>query len=420
MMKRFQAVAFILSLAVGVLVAPTPARAQQYTNRVLRACNAWGYSSTKFYAANGWESRELGWWQIPAGSIISVTVYTSNKQWSDYGYANQRAPIERWNNGAPLHVYSWDSGSSASVQRASSHWRQGKAKDKNGRIFSQTVQVSVSDYYRVWPGTRGYGTDYVTAWVKVYPAAGHAGYDADCVQFWRNDNHDNNIAFDTLDYAHGLAGDGQNCDTVFGGVLGRTCPADGNDPTGYMRDAYGWTAMKANPGAHAHDTCCTKSHAAITGVGADVCAGSGGYGEPKYPLDYAQSRPDLCSWEWDRAVECQNKGDCARWLYTDPAEGWAFGHDFAYTGGYRTAQWGSGSDGPSGTDIETSGYFYERTGAQGYKTGGTVSSAYALFDWACQGGYCDANQYELNPAWWSGNTCKCTSSSDTYRWGWIH
>ena len=91
--------------------------------------------------------------------------------------------------------------------------------------------------------------------------------------------------------------------------------------------------------------------------------------------------------------------------------------DFAAVGGYRTAQWFSGTDGPSGTDIETSGYFYESTGTQGYKTGGAVSGAYALFDWACTGGYCDANQYNLNPSGWAGNTCQCTSSSDAYRWG---
>lgn len=403
-------------LLLGLLMAPGAAVAQQYTPRVLAACDAWGYSSTKFYSAGGWERRELGWWNLPAGSIISVTVYTRNKQWSDYGYNNQRAPIERWNNGSPVHVWSWDTpGSNAPVQRSDFHWRQAKDKDKKGRILSQTVQVAQSDWYRVWPGTRGYGTDYVTAWVKVYPSAGHAGYDADCAQFWSTTNHDNVIAFGTLDYAHGMAGDGSNCDSP--PFNKETCLKDGSDPTGYLRDAYGWTAMKANPGAHAHDTCCTKSHAAVTGVAADVCAGSGAFLQSKDPLPLATSRAEYCSWEWDRAVECQNKEDCGRWFYTDPAEGWAFGHDFAATGGYRMAQWGSGSDGPSATDIETSGYFYESTGTQGYKTGGAVSSASALFDWACTGGYCDANQYSLNPSGWSANTCQCTSSSDAYRWG---
>lgn len=417
MTKRFSMAGLASGLALVLLLAAGGARAQMYTGRILEACDAWDSATTRFYAAGGWESRELGWWYIPAGSVISVTVYTKNKQWSDYGYANQRAPIERWNNGAPLQVYSWDSGANGPVQRASYHWRQAKDKDKKGRIFSQTVQVPAADYYRVWPGNRGYGTEYVTAWVKIYPAAGHSGYDPDCAQFWRSDNHDNEIAFSTLDYAHGMAGDGANCDSVIFNTP--TCLQDGGDPTGYLRDAYGWTAMKANPGAHAHDTCCTKSHAAVTGVAADVCAGSGAYFQSKEPLPNATARAEFCSWEWDRAVECQNKGDCARWFYTDPAEGWGFGHDFAYPGGYRIAQWGSWSDGPAGTDIETSGYFFEYAGAQGYKTGGAVPSASALYDWMCLGGFCDGNQYVLNPAGWSGNTCKCTSSSDAYRWGWI-
>jgi|GEM_PF-4563780 len=404
-------------LSLAACLTPMKSEAQQYTPHVLSACDAWASSNVKFYAAGGWERREQGWWHLPAGSIISVTVYTRNKQWSDYNYNNQRAPIERWNNGTPLHVYSWDSNTNAPVQRASHHWRQAKDKDKKGRLLSQTVQVAETDYYRVWPGNRGYGTEHVTAWVKIYPSAGHAGHDTDCVQFWRNDNHDNAIAFDTLDYAHGLAGDGSNCDSVIFNTS--TCLQDSGDPTGYLRDAYGWTAMKANPGAHAHDTCCTKSHAAVTGVGTDVCAGSGAYFQSKEPLPHATSRPEFCSWEWDRAVECQNKGDCARWIYTDPAEGWAFGHDFAFTGGYRVAQWGSGSDGPSGTDIETSGYFYESIGAQGYRTGGSVPSAQALFDWMCTGGYCDGNLYELNPWGWSGNTCKCTAPTETSRWGFL-
>jgi hypothetical protein len=412
MIRRFPTLALLAGLALGLLVVPS-AQAQQYPNRVLAACNAWGYASTKFYAAGGWERRELGWWHIPAGSVISVTVYSKNKQWSDTGYRNQRAPIERWNNGAPLHVYSWDSGGNA--VHGSAHWQQGKDKDKRDRILSQTLRVPVTDYYRVWPGNRGYGTEHITAWVKVYPAAGHSGHDPDCVQYWRGDNHDNDVAFRTLDYAHGMAGDGANCDAIFFGWVAKTCLQDGGDPTGFLRDAYGWTAMKANPGAHAHDTCCTKSHASVTGVAADVCAGSGAYGTSKDPLPNASSRAEYCSWEWDRAVDCQGKGDCARWLWTDPSEGWAFGHDFASTSYYTTS-----STGPGGTSIPMNGSYYHRTGTQGYKTGGVEPSAQALFDWMCQGGFCEGNQYELNPAWWDGAHCKCTSASDTVRWGWIH
>ncbi|XXF77065.1 hypothetical protein P2318_29025 [Myxococcaceae bacterium GXIMD 01537] len=417
MSKKVQVLALSACLALGLLVIPTPALAQQYTNRVLNACNAWGYGSTAFYADGGWQRREMGWWYIPAGSVISVTVYTKNKQWSDYGYHNQRAPIEAWNNGSPLQVYSWDE--SSNIATGAFHWRQGKDKDKKDRILSQTIRVPTTDYYRVWPGNRGYGTEHITAWVKVYPAEGHAGYDPDCVQFWRTDNHDNAVAFSTLDYGHGMAGDGQNCDAVLFGWVAKTCLQDGADPTGFMRDAYGWTVMKANPGAHAHDTCCTKSHAAVTGVAANVCAGSGAYFTSKDPLPNATVRTDLCRWEWDRAADCQGKGDCAPWFWTDPAEGWGFGHDFAYTS-YYTAQLFSGSDGPGGTNIETSGYYFSRTGAQGYKTGGAVSSEYALFDWMCQGGYCDGNQYELNPAWWDGAHCRCSSSSGAYRWGAVY
>ena len=416
MKTRLSAAAFLTCLALGLLVAPPAARAQQYTARVLNTCSASNYATTKFYASGGWQSRQLGWWQLPAGAIISTTVYTQNKAWSDASYKNQRAVIERWNGGSPLHVYSWDSSGNAPTLRTSAHWRQGKDKDKKGRIFSQTVQVATADQYRVMVGNRGYGTEYVTAWVKIYMPSGSTGYDADCAQFWRTDNHDNNVAFDTLDYAHGLAGDGANCDAPAFGIV-YTCLQNGNDPTGFLRDTYGWTAMKANPGAHGHDTCCTKSHAAVTGVAADVCAGSGGYFSSREPLPNSTVQDGYCSWEWDRAGDCQNKSDCGSWLYTDPAEGWAFGHDFAYTNGYRTAQWGSGSDGPGGTDIAVSGYYYERTGAQGYKTGGASSSSYALHDWACTGGFCVDNQYELNPWGWAGNTCKCTSSSNTSRWG---
>lgn len=413
---RFPHLALCLGLALGVLTAPLSARAQQYTGRILNACNAWQSSTVKFYAANAWERRELGWYYLPAGSVISVTVYSSNVDASYPSYRNQRAPIERWNNGAPVLVYSYDTSNNEYVQQAVTHWDQGKQKDKKDRIMSQTVRVAVQDWYRVWPGNRGYGNDYITAWVKVYPSSG-TGYDADCVQYWRYDNHDNYRAFSTLDYAHGMAGDGANCDAVIFNTP--TCIQDSAYPTGYLRDAYGWTAMKANPGAHAHDTCCTKSHVAVTGVAADVCAGSDAYFQSKDPYPNSTSRQDFCRWEWDRAVDCQNKSDCARWFYTDPAEGWAFGHDFAYTD-YWTAQPFSTSDGPGGTEIVQNGYYFDRTGAQGYKTGGAVSSAYALFDWMCQGGYCDGNQYELNPAWWNGAHCKCTSSSDAYRWGYVY
>jgi hypothetical protein len=415
MVSRFQTLVFAVCLAVGVLVAPTEARAQQYRERILNACNAHGYASTYFYAANGWDRRELGWWYIPAGSVIAVTVFTQNTGASSDTYKNQRAPIERWNNGTPVHVYSWDT-AGANVVAGSSHWRQGKTKDKKNRIFSQTIRVPVQDWYRVWPGNRGYGTEYISAWVKVYPSSG-TGYDADCVQYWGNNNHEPEYAFSTLDYAHGMAGDGANCD----GFPVATCIQNNGDPTGYLRDTYGWTAMKANPGAHAHDTCCTKSHVSVTGIGANVCAGSDAYWPfmTKDPYTRATSRTDLCRWEWDRAADCQGKGDCARWFYTDPAEGWAFGHDFAYTS-YWTAYPFNTSDGPGGTEIVQSGYYFNRTGAQGYKTGGNVESAFALFDWMCQGGYCDGNQYELNPAWWNGAHCKCTSGSDAYRWGSVH
>jgi hypothetical protein len=415
MFQHLRSFAVTACLALGVLVAPTDARAQQYTDRILNACDAWGWSSTRFYAASTWERRELGWWYIPAGSVISVTVYSANLDASYATYKNQRAPIERWNNGAPFQIYSWDSGGGEYL-RERTHWDQGKNKDKAHRIMSQTVRVAAEDWYRVWPGNRGYGNEYITAWVKVYPAPGHSGHDPDCEQFWGTNNYDDFRAFSTMDYAHGMAGDGANCEDV--PLNTPTCVKNNADRTTFLRDAYGWTAMKANPGAHAHDTCCTKSHVSITGVAANMCAGSDALFQSKEPYPNATSRQDRCRWEWDRAVDCQNKGDCARWVYTDPAESWAFGHDFASTG-YWVAKFLNTSDGPGGTEIVENGYYFHRTGAQGYRTGGAVSSAYALYDWMCQGGFCDGNQYELNPAWWNGAHCKCTSSTDVTRFGFV-